>query len=168
MPKEEVALVTEDKWMKEPDGLLDQTDKEMLREISQNGRVRVRVINIREMLLTLENTEPKKFRDFKKEIERQAGKRLTIDELVEWARKAHQTLAGFSDIVTSMTLGQAAQVRYWRIQDHMTWRSIAKAAFLDRWFGREWAPSSNQLMGMALAEKAARLFGENFRDDPWN
>lgn len=166
--EEGTALVTEDKWMKEEGGQLDATDRQILREASQNGRVRVRVINMQEMLESMKNTEPEKFRDFQETMERQAGRRLTFDDLVELGRKADERMSEFTDVVACMTLGQAAQVRHWRIDGHMTWRSVARAAYIEGSFCREWKPPSNEVMGMALVQKAAQLFGENFREEPWN
>ena len=166
--EEETAFVTEDRWMKEEGGQLDATDRQILREASQNGRVRVRVINIQEMLEAMSETEPKKYRSFQKEMEKQAGKRLTFEELVELGRKADERMGEFTDVVACMTLGQAAQVRHWRIDGHMTWRSVARATYREGWFCRKWEPPSNQVMGMAIVVKAAQLFGENFREEPWN
>jgi len=166
--EEETAFVTDDRWMKEEGSRLDPTDRQILREASQNGRLRVRVINMQEMLEIMKKTEPEKFRDFQKTMERQAGKRLTFDDLVELGRKADERMSEFTDVVACMTLGQATQIRHWRTNGHMTWRSVARAAYLEGWFGRKWEPPSNQLMGMALVEKAAHLFGENFREEPWN
>ena len=76
--QQEVAFVTDDKWVKEQGGCLDITDRQILNEASQNGRVHVRVINIQEMLEGIRETEPKKYRSFQKEMEKQAGKRLTF------------------------------------------------------------------------------------------
>ncbi len=166
--EEETALVTNDRWMKEEGGQLDATDREILREVSQNGRVRVRVINMQEMLEEMKNTEPEKYRQFQETMEKQAGKRLTFDDLVEFARKADARMQEFTEIVGDMTLGQAAQVRIWRVYSHLTWRGLARAAYLEGWFQRGWQPPSNQIMGMALADKAAQLFNENFRVKPWN
>lgn len=165
---EETALVTEDKWMKEEGGELDTTDREILREASQNGLVRVRVINIREMLEVMKNSEPEKYRDFQETMEKQAGKRLTFDDLVELGKKADARMQEFTEVVKGITLAQAAQVRLWRVDGHMTWRSVARAAHLEGWFYRKWEPPSNQIMGMVLCEKASLYFKENFRESPWN
>ncbi len=165
--EQEVAFVTEDKWMREEGGRLDATDRALLKEASNNGRVHVRVINIQEMLEAMRETEPKKYRSFQKEMEKQAGKRVTFEELVELGRKADERMKEFNEVVSPMTLGQAAQIRQWRVGGHMTWRSVAKAAFSENYY-RYPGPTSNQIMGMALCEKAAQLFGENFREAPWN
>lgn len=167
MQDDENALVTEDRWMNEG-GRLDATDREILKEASQNGQVRVRVINIQEMLEEMKNTEPEKYRRFQETMEKQAGKRLTFDGLVELGRKADERMREFTEVVGGMTLVQATQVRTWRVDNRMTWRRVARAAYMEAWFYRRWEPPSNQLMGMALIEKAAQLFGENFREEPWN
>lgn len=168
MKREEVALVTEDRWMKQDGGQLDATDLEILREASQNGRFHVRVINIQEALEEMEKAEPEKYRGFKETMEQRAGRPLTFDDLAELGRKADDRIQEFTKIAADMSLGQAAQVRHWRVDGHMTWRAMARAAYLEGWFQRSWKPLSNQLMGMALVEKAAKLFGENFRREPWN
>lgn len=169
MEQGETALVTEDRWMKESGGQLDETDRQLLKEASQNGKVRVRVINIQEMLEAMRKSEPKKYSSFQKEMEKQAGKRLTFEELVELGRKADERMKEFTKLTESMSLGQAAEIRLLRVDHHMTWRSVARACHLEKWpnlWG--WEPASNQLMGMSLCEKAAKLFNENFREPPWN
>ena len=166
--KEEAALVTEDKWMKEG-GCLDIADRQILNEVSQNGRVPVRVINIQEMLEAMRETEPKKYRSFQKEMEKQAGRSLSYEDLVEFGKKADNRMQEFTELVSGMTLGHAAQVRIWRVDEHMTWRSVARACYLEKWTNLwGWEPASNQILGMALCEKAAKFFNENYREPPWN
>lgn len=168
MKEAETTLVTNDRWIKEEGGQLDATDREILNEISQNGQLHVRIISMKEMLEEMKNSEPEKYRQFQGEMEKQAGKRLTFDDIVELGRKADARMQKFTEIVGKMTLGQAAQVRIWRLDGCMTWRSLARTAYLEGWFHRKWEPASNQLMGIALADKAAQLFNENFREEPWN
>ena len=163
----EVALATEDRWMKDG-GRLDATDKEMIREFSQNGKYRVRIINTREMFEVLQQEDPEKFKDFQKQAEHRAGITLTFDQLVDLGRKADERMAEFTALVKGMTHGQAALVRHWRVDQRMTWRRLSREAYLTRWFHREWGPPENQLMGMALCEKAATFFTENYRETPWN
>ncbi|MBA7701390.1 hypothetical protein ES703_110126 [subsurface metagenome] len=167
--QQEVAFVTDDKWVKEQGGCLDITDRQILNEASQNGRVHVRVINIQEMLEGIRETEPKKYRSFQKEMEKQAGKRLTFEEVVELGRKADERMKEFTKLTESISLAQAAQIRILRVDYHMTWRSVARTCYLEKWPNlRGWEPSSNQLMGMSLCEKAAEFFNENYREPPWN
>lgn len=166
---EEACLVTEDKWMREEGGRLDFTDRQVLTEAAGKDRRQVRVITIRQMLETMNRTEPVKYRRFRKEMERQADRGLTFDEIVEIGRKAEERLYEFTRLIgAGMTPGQASQVRIWRVEHRMTWRSVARAAYGENWFDRSWQPPSNQAMGMALCEKAAALFQENFREEPWN
>jgi len=166
--EEETNLVTEDRWMKEG-GQLDITDWQILNEASQNGRAHIRVINIQEMLEAMRKTEPKKYRRFRKIMEKQTGKRLTFNELVDLGRKADERMKEFTELTESMTLAQAAQVRILRVDHHMTWRSVARACYLEKWPNLcGWEPLSNQLMGMALCEKASSFFRESYRDPPWN
>jgi len=165
--KEETALVTNDRWMREG-GQLDAADREILKEASQNGRLRVRVINPREMLEILKKEEPEKFKGFRSQMEKQAGKPLTPEELIKFFQLADKRMSEFTGLVKGMTLGQAVQVRRWRVDEHMTWRRLAREAYLEGWFHRGWGPPPNQLMGMALSERAAQFFGENYREPPWN
>lgn len=167
MMPEEVALVTEDRWMREPGGELDPTDREILKEVSHNGRVHVRVLNLQQAFETIKSTEPGKFQRYQESMEKQASKRLTFDELVKFSQKANERMQEFTGVAKGMTLAQAAQVRLWRVDNHMTWRSVARAAYMERWF-HVWEPPSNQILGMALAERAAQFFKEDFREPPWN
>lgn len=98
--EKEAAVVTEDRWMREEGGQLDETDRAILREASQNGKMNVRVINIKELLETLKGTEPKKYQGIKKTMEGHAGKRLTFDELVEFGRKADERMKEFVALVS--------------------------------------------------------------------
>ena len=167
---EDRAFVTEDKWMIESGGVLDCTDQQLLREASQGGRFYVRIINIKGMLESMRDEDPGKFQELKKEMENHAGSLipLSFDELVELSRKGNERLDEFEGIVAPMNLGQAAQVRHWRVDNHMTWRSVSRAAYEEGFFLSDWDPPSNQLMGMALCNKAAQVFDENYREEPWN
>jgi len=164
---EDIGFVTEDKWMK-GGGRMDIVDREILKEASQGGRLRVKVINMREMLLIMEASEPEKFQQFKGSQEKQAGRPLTFDELVEFGTKANERMSEFTALVKDMSREQAVIVRRWRVNERMTWRRVAMAAYIEEWFGWGWQPPANQLMGMALTERAAQLFGENYREPPWN
>jgi len=165
---EEVAFVTDDKWMRDQGGQLDPTDVELLAEASCNGRFAVKVMNIREMFIAMEQEDPRKFKEFEANMERQEGKPLSFDDIVDLAKKGQERMEEFTRLVATMTLGQAAQIHHWRVEAHMTWRSVARAAYTEGWFSQKWDPPSNQIMGMALAERAAQLFSENFREAPWN
>jgi hypothetical protein len=163
----ETTFVTMDRWIRET-GWLDPTDRQIIAEASGNGRYQVRFMKVEEMLEVMKKTEPLKFKEFHREYERRVGHRLTYDELVKYSSMANERMQEFTEVVETMNLGQAAQVRAWRCNSHMTWRSLARAAWREKWFERRWEPPENQLMGMALVEKAAQLFGENYTEPPWN
>ncbi len=161
------ALVTEDKWLREF-GWLDPTDRQQIAEASGHGLYKVRVISIQEMLAEMENQSPLIYTGFKHEMEKRAGIPLTKEQLVDFSAKANSRMKEFTDVVEKMNLGQASQIRAWRCNTHMTWRSIARAAWREKWFHRKWSPPENQIMGMSIVEKAALLYGENYRESPWN
>jgi hypothetical protein len=88
-----------------------------------------------------------------------------LNDLVKTTRATKNV---FSKTTETMTKKQAEKVREWRVNDDCTWRGIAQMAWNEGWFDRRWDPPSNQLMGMDLCEKAARFFGENYMEPPWN
>ncbi|MBU0846725.1 hypothetical protein KKH23_06000 [Patescibacteria group bacterium] len=65
-----------------------------------------------------------------------------------------------------MTLGQAKAVRVLRVDKGYSWRAVAEACYELGW--GKWSPPSNQIMGMALCERAAQLLGEDYEKEPWN
>jgi len=168
---EKMVFVTNDKYLREK-GILDPYDEELLKEAAQGGQLVV--MSVMEMLEALQKEEPGKFREFKESFESQALKPLTMDELVDLARQGDERKKGYDEHVElMMTKSQALNIRVWRITKHYSWRSVARAAFgrvvSNEWKGwRLWDPPSNQVMGMALCEQAAKLLGENYRDPPWN
>ncbi len=164
---EEIAFVTNDRWLREA-GWLDPTDRQILAEASAHGAYKVRIISATEMVELMKKEDPLKFKQFHRELEKQVGITLTPEGLVNIGSMVNERMGEFTDVVKPMTLGEAAQIRAWRCDSHMTWRSLARAAWREKWFERHWEPRENQLMGMAMAEKAAQLFGENFREPPWN
>lgn len=165
---EEVVLVTEDRWMREDGGQLDSTDNEILASASLTGKFAVRVMNTRGMLQTMKKTEPAKYEQFHKEMERQEGKGLSFDDIIKLAQRADERMDEFITLVNGMTMSMAVQVRVWRVNNRMTWRRVARSAWFEVWFDQGWSPPSNQIMGMALCQRAARYFQENYREEPWN
>lgn len=78
------------------------------------------------------------------------------------------------DVAEIMTPARAADVRRFRVDEGCSWRAVAHACH-DLWapelsedLREGWFPPSNQLMGMALCEAAARHFGEDAEQPPWN
>lgn len=83
--------------------------------------------------------------------------------------QAEDTMRIFQRIVEPMSQCQAKFVRRLRVNEGYTWRAVARACHEERWSNiSRWGPPSNQLMGMALCERAAQILGEDFGSPPWN
>jgi hypothetical protein len=68
-----------------------------------------------------------------------------------------------------MTHDQAVFIRGLRVDEGYSWRAVAEACYEQEWEGWEqWGPPSSQPMGMALSERAAEFFNENYMEPPWN
>ena len=91
----------------------------------------------------------------------------SVEQVKLLKRAAKQAVISFRAMTFDMTQEQAELIRKWRVDEGYSWRAIASAAFglAEDW---TWEPSSNQLAGMAVCEKAAELHDENFMRPPWN
>ena len=171
-PEERKTIfITNDRWLLEK-GNLDPTDEEILKEAAQGGEVIM--MNISQAFEAMKKDEPEKFSAYQEDQEKRAGRPLTMAEMIKLAQQAGERWTTYARYVElMMTKEQAIQVRVWRINDHFTWRAIARAAFGlvvgNRWQNwRVWEPPSNQLMGMALCQRAAELHDQNYKKEPWN
>ena len=170
--QEKVIFVTDDKWLLQKGGVLDNTDREIIAQMEQAGQVVF--MSPKETFEAMQNEEPEKFDEFKKQLEIPGTINLTIDDIVELSRQGEIKSSGFYEHVQIlMTKRQAKTVRNWRIDCHFTWRAVARSAFamvISRQWYRwgSWEPASNQLMGVALCKRAAELLNENYRKPPWN
>jgi hypothetical protein len=159
---EKAVYVTDDHRMK--DGRLDPDDERSMKEAARHGEVVI--MDLREALEAMRKSEPEKFEKFHKNQEVKAGRVLTPDELVEFARKAGERYDEFQILVKGMTRQQALMVRKFRVEERCTWRAVARNCFILGW--GDWQPASNQIMGIALCQRAADILGENYRMEPWN
>jgi len=91
-----------------------------------------------------------------------------MEEFKELAEAAVKTKNLFDETVEGMTIEEARMIRYWRVEVGGTWRWVAGNAYDEGICGGNWQPPSNQLMGMALCEKAASFFDEDYMGEPWN
>jgi len=83
---------------------------------------------------------------------------LNEQALMQLARDAWETLTEFRGMAASMTPGQASYVADLRLVRGYSWRALARACHDEGWPNlRGWSPPSNQIMGMALCERAAEL-----------
>ena len=147
-------FVTNDKWMRLPGGQLDKTDKQILKGAGKN----VKVITMAEALDRMQKEAPAKFEEFHKQINRAHGIVMTLPQLYEFASKANETKSQFDQIANFLTVPVAQAIRKWRVDDHLTWRGIA----------RRMGGDSNQLLGMAFCERAALMCNEDYLKAPWN
>jgi len=155
MVKEEPRyFVSGDKWLRLPGGKLDATDKQLLKECGKN----VVVITMRDMLDKMQQQDPQKFEGFHKEMNVKHSKILTKEELYKFSELGNQTMNQYRKIVMWMDINTAIKIKRWRVEEHLTWRAIARRQMHD----------SSQLIGMALAERAAMMCNENYEMDPWN
>jgi len=95
----------------------------------------------------------------------------SVEQFKALAQAASDRFDGLREIVKVMTHDQALFIRMLRVDKGYTWRAVAEACYVQNWEGydrEQWAPPSNQLMGMALCEKAAEFFGEDYEQPPWN
>lgn len=166
-----IVFITNDRWLLEK-GNLDPTDEELLKEAAQGGKLIM--MNLTQAFEAMKKDEPEKFSAFQKNQEKQLGRPLTMAEIVKLVEQADKRWTGYHRYVELvMTNDQAIQVRVWRINEHFTWRAVARAAFGlvvgNRWQKwRVWNPPSNQLMGMVLCHRAAELHDQNYQEEPWN
>ncbi|MBA7506585.1 hypothetical protein ES706_05277 [subsurface metagenome] len=90
----------------------------------------------------------------------------SVEQLQDMAKQAAERLEEFKELCSPMTLAQAQAVRKFRVEYGFSWRAIAEACYKLGW--GKWLPPSNQIMGMALCERAAGFFSEDYDKEPWN
>lgn len=169
--QQKLVFVTSDRFLLEK-GNIDPVDEEIMKEAAHGGELTI--MSTAEALENMKKEKPEKFKELKNKFEGQAGKALTMDEIADLGRQGRDRKAYYDRIAgPGMTKDQALEIRFWRTQGHYSWRAVARAAFgmvmSNGWHGwMLWDPPSNQLMGIALCERAAGFFGENYRYPPWN
>lgn len=93
--------------------------------------------------------------------------RLGPESLGQLRQDAERTMHVFAAEALLVLGGRrAAWVRDLRVRQRLTWRGVARAC--GRRWGGDWRPIENQLMGLALCQRAAELLGEDARTPPWN
>jgi len=90
----------------------------------------------------------------------------TIHQLEKLAKAANRAFTKSRKLVRRMTQEQATVIRKLRVDEGYSWRAIARACYDLGW--GEWEPPSNQIVGMAICERAAKFFDENYLEPPWN
>jgi len=89
--------------------------------------------------------------------------RLSPTDLTVLAREGNKTAEYFRQHI-QINRDQAKLVRQLRVDKECSWRAVARACSL--LWGTSWG--SNQIAGMVICEKAAKLLSEDFMEPPWN
>ena len=90
-------------------------------------------------------------------------RKLSPIELINVAGAANKTYKAFQKYIEVSELS-AKQIRHLRIDESYSWRAVSR--YCSRLWGAPWG--ANQLAGMVICEKAAKLTGEDFLEPPWN
>lgn len=87
--------------------------------------------------------------------------KLTPETLKSLAEGLVATFDHYKEMaIKCMTDEQAEVVRKLRVDEHYSWRAVARACYDQSWVGWEqWNPPSSQPMGMALTERAEEILG---------
>ena len=95
---------------------------------------------------------------------------ISTEQLMAIAKAASDTFDYYrKQCKKKMTKEQAQFVRRLRVEEGFSWRAVARACHTQNWKGWErWEPPSSQPMGMALCERAAKFFKEDYNKEPWN
>ncbi len=171
---EEIVVITNDKWVIDKEGTLDIDDAALIKAASDGGRLKVRIMSLKDVLIEMKDKEPENYKKLVEHLhipknDTVALVSLTPEQLSELARQGGKTLALFRTMAIDMQLDEARKIREWRIFDRMSWRAIARGAFEEGFLRSQvWQPASNQIMGMVLCERAAKMLGENYYEGPWN
>lgn len=172
--KQRIVFITNDKWLREK-GVLDPVDEQILEEAAQSGGVVI--MSLEEAMIAMEEEDPEKFSEFRREFQKQqeisGGIVLTKKDIVSLSMQGDRRKRLFDTLLEEkMTREQAEQIALWRTFSRYTWRSVARAAFGKvaggYWKLWRWEPPSNEILGMALCERAAKFFNQDYWKPPWN
>ena len=90
----------------------------------------------------------------------------SVEQFQEMAKAASERFDEFKELCGPMTLEQAKVVQMLRVDKGYSWRAVAEACYELEW--GKWSPPSNQILGMAVCQRAAELLGEDYEKEPWN
>ena len=87
------------------------------------------------------------------------------DELIEKLKeRAHPEAEPVERPDLKLSPDEASFVRSVRIEERGSWRYVAERC--SEQFGTDWG--TNQIYGMRLCEAAAKFYGQDYLDPPWN
>jgi hypothetical protein len=91
-------------------------------------------------------------------------RKLTPTELSVMVDAGNKTREYFCQHIAINREEDARLIRQLRVEKDCSWRAVAR--FCSLLWGGHWG--GNQIAGMVICEKAAKLLGEDFMKPPWN
>ncbi|MBA7692056.1 hypothetical protein ES703_100614 [subsurface metagenome] len=150
--------------------MLDRDDEQVIKDAKEGGAILVtwdRVLRLAASGITPYEAldQAKAAGTGTKEAQAEVSRlhTLTPTELTVMADAGNKTYQYFCQHI-KVSPGLAKLIRQLRVERDYSWRTVA------RFYSRVWrAPwGGNQLAGMVICEKAAKLLGEDFLQPPWN
>lgn len=150
--------------------MLDRDDEQVIREAKEAGAVFVtwdRVVRLAAGGITPYEAMDKGLAEAGGTPEAQAEvsrlRKLTPTELTIMAEAGNKTYKHFYHYI-KVNDAEAKLIRLLRVERDLSWRAIAR--FGSHLWRAPWG--GNQLAGMVICQKAAKLMGEDFMQPPWN
>ena len=151
--------------------MLDADDEQLIKEAKDGAAILVtwdRVLRTAtggitpyELLLEMGKQSGKGTPGAQAEIPRL--RQVKTGELTVMAESANNTYQYFQESIL-VNMKTAKLIRKLRVEKNLSWRAVAR--FGSKLWGGNWG--SNQLAGMVVCNKAAKLLGEDFMEPPWN
>ncbi len=150
--------------------MLDRDDEQIIKDAKQGGAVLVtwdRVVRLAAGGITPYEAlnQAKAAGTGTKEAQAEVSRlhTLTPAELTVMADAGNKTYQYFCQYI-EVSPGLAKLIRQLRVERDYSWRTVAR--FCSEVWHAPWG--GNQLAGMVICEKAAKLLGEDFLQPPWN
>ena len=150
--------------------MLDRVDEQVIKEAKDAGAVFVtwdRVVRTAAGGMTPHEclqkgmTEGTGTPEAKAEVSRLH--KLKPGELTVLAEAGNKTAEAFEKYI-HVNVATAKLIRKLRVEKDLSWRAVAR--FCSKLWTAPWG--GNQIAGMVICDKAAKLLGEDFMQPPWN
>jgi len=150
--------------------MLDPDDEQIIKDAKDGGAVMVtwdRVVRLAAGGITpyeaLDHAKATGMGTKEAQAEVSRLRQLTPVELSAMADAANKTGEYFHQHI-SVNMAAAVLIRQKRVDEDYSWRAVAR--FCSWVWDAQWG--GNQIAGMVICEKAAKLLGEDFMKPPWN
>lgn len=150
--------------------VLDRDDERVIKEAKASGAVLVtqdRVLRLAAGGMTAHEMLVMGMREGKGTPEALANvsrlHKLTPRELTVMGEAGNQTYKYFQKHI-NVNMATAKLIRKLRVEKDLSWRAVAR--FCSKLWTAPWG--GNQIAGMVICDKAAKLLGEDFMQPPWN